>query len=298
MTVATTVSFGEPAVVAAVDGRDGDDLVTVDEPAVGVDREHTVRVAVEGEPRVGPALDHGLLQVLRVGGPAAGVDVRAVGLIVDDLHRRPEGPQHLGGDRGGGTVGAVDHQRHPLEATAVDRSQHRVGPAAHRLGPVDDRARPRRPCRAEPARWWARSACSSASSAVSTSSVSLRPPGANSLIAVVLEPVVRRGDHRAGRALGGRQPRHRRRRRHPERRDLHPFGGEPGDQRRLQQRSRQAGVAARRRTAAAQHPCGGATRAPAPAPASDPGWRRPRTPSVPNLSTHEACQSTPAEPSR
>ena len=294
ITVTTTVSFGEPAAVAAVDGGDGDDLVAVDEPAVGVDGEHPVGVAVEGEPDVGAALDHGLLQVLRVGRAAAGVDVGAVGLVVEDLHGRPERPQHLGRDRGGGTVGAVDHERQPLEAAAVDRARAPSRPSGSTASDPSTTVPTASPVRAAPARSWASSACSSASSAVSTSSVSLRPPAANSLMPLSSNGLCDAEITAPAAALGGREPRHRRRRHHAERRDLHPFGREPGDQRRLQQRPRQPGVPPHDELPAARAPAPRRDRARGPAPASARGWRRPRTPSVPNFSTGRACQSPPA----
>ena len=58
MTVTTTVSSGRARRLMAVDGTDPDDLVAVDQPPVGVDGEHAVGVAVEGDPRVGAVLDH------------------------------------------------------------------------------------------------------------------------------------------------------------------------------------------------------------------------------------------------
>ena len=72
---------GEPPALVAVDGADGDDLVAVDEPRRRR-RPRSTRSASpsKASPTSAPALDHRLLQVLRVGRAAAGVDVGAVGL--------------------------------------------------------------------------------------------------------------------------------------------------------------------------------------------------------------------------
>ena len=51
--------------------EDGEDLVAVDDLAGRVDGQATVGVAVEGEPDVGAVLEHGLLQHVEVGRPAA-----------------------------------------------------------------------------------------------------------------------------------------------------------------------------------------------------------------------------------
>ena len=216
--------LGEPAVVAPVDGGDGDDLVAVDEPAVGIDRQHPVGVTIEGEPGVGTALDHRLLQVLRVGGPAPRVDVRAVGFVVEHLDGRAEGTQHLGGPHRRGAVRAVERP-----ATRPRGRGHRsIGrtESAHRptcVGAVDHRADrvtgARRRC-----------------ALVGEERVQLglergldvvgelAPARREQLHPVVLVAVVRRRDHRAGRVLGGREPRDRRGRHHAEARDLGALG--------------------------------------------------------------------------
>ena len=45
--------LGQPAVVAPIDRHDRDDLVAVDQSAIGIDRQHAVGVTVEGEPGIG-----------------------------------------------------------------------------------------------------------------------------------------------------------------------------------------------------------------------------------------------------
>ena len=100
----------EPAVLAQGEGQHGQDLVAVDDRAVGRHGEAPVGVAVEGDAEVGALLDHGPLERLQVGRPAAVVDVPPVrfGRQSDD---RGAGPaEHLGSDERRRPVGAV--QRH------------------------------------------------------------------------------------------------------------------------------------------------------------------------------------------
>src|SRR5581483_4297510 len=74
---------------AEVQREDGEDLVAVERLAALVDCEHTVAVAVEGDPEVVAPADDELLQGHRVGRAAADVDVVA-GRV--DAHRADLGP--------------------------------------------------------------------------------------------------------------------------------------------------------------------------------------------------------------
>ena len=96
---------------AQVRGGEGDQLVTVDDRAVAVDREHAVAVAVEREADVMAARADVRLQGVEMGGPDAVVDVAPVGLRGDDVDGRPESPERLRRRLVGRAVGAV--QRHP-----------------------------------------------------------------------------------------------------------------------------------------------------------------------------------------
>nr|WP_254126849.1 hypothetical protein [Aquihabitans sp. G128] len=90
MTVTTTVSCGSVP-RAPVDGAHGDDLVTVDQGALGIDRQHPIGIPVERQAEVGPLGEHRPLQVLGVGRATPVVDVPAVGLVVDGGGRGAEG---------------------------------------------------------------------------------------------------------------------------------------------------------------------------------------------------------------
>ena len=86
-----------------------------------VDGQHPVGVAVEGQPDVGAAASTtASLQRARVGRAAAGVDVRAVGLGVDDLDLGTE----RAGRRRGATVDAA-----PLAQSSTTRSPSSVRPS-------------------------------------------------------------------------------------------------------------------------------------------------------------------------
>ena len=120
--------------------------------------------------------------------------------------------------------------------------------------------------------------------------VELLAAGTEQLHPVVLERVVRRRDHCSRDGLGGGHPRHGGRGCHAQRDHVGPFGGEPGDERRLEQRTRSAGVPTERRSGgrAARE------RRPAPERATTSGVRSrlatPRTPSVPNFSMPRGWQ--------
>ena len=131
---------GEHAARLPVDGGDGDDLVAVDQPPVGVDRQHPIGVAVERDPDVGPGLHDGPLEVVGVGGAAAGVDVGAVGVGVEHLDLGAERPQHLGADLGGRPVGAVDHHAEAVEAATLGGRDDRLHPSGGGVVVVGDGA--------------------------------------------------------------------------------------------------------------------------------------------------------------
>ena len=104
MTVTTTVSSRQQAALVQVDRADADDVVAVDELALGVDGQDAVGVAVEGQAEVGAPLRHRLLQVAGIGRAAPGVDVGAVGLRVQ---HRDLGAERLEHERRGGARRAV-----------------------------------------------------------------------------------------------------------------------------------------------------------------------------------------------
>ena len=98
------------AAVAQIFGADIHDAVAVDDLALFVHGEAAVRVAVEGEAGVQPVFHHILLQPLNVRGAAAGVDVHAVRLGVDDVRLGAERIEH----------GAADHPRAAVRAVERD----------------------------------------------------------------------------------------------------------------------------------------------------------------------------------
>ena len=93
----------------------GEDLVAVEWLAVAVNRQAAVRVAVEGQARVGAVLEYRGRQRLQVRRPDARVDVQAVrcGADRDDLGPGPA--QRARADAVGGTVRAVHDDPHPVQ---------------------------------------------------------------------------------------------------------------------------------------------------------------------------------------
>ena len=134
MTVATRVSLGQGAALLHVDREDAHDLVAVDLVALGVDGEAAVGVAVVGDADVGALADDGVLEVLEVGRAVAVVDVEAVGLGADLDDVGAGEAEHLGRDRRGRTVGAVDDDGEPVEP--VGEGLEQVGDVAGLPGAV------------------------------------------------------------------------------------------------------------------------------------------------------------------
>ena len=176
-----------------VEGADAEELVAVDDVPVAVDDHEAVGVAVEGEAQVGAA-GHDLgREGRRGGGAAAGVDVHAVGLVVDDVDAGPGRGEDLGCGRAAGAVRAVEDdvqvaRRRPREALAV------VPVAVREGGGVDDAADPGVPRAAE-----LLGAPDQLLQGVLGRLVELEPPAVEHLEAVVVGGVVRGRHHDAGR---------------------------------------------------------------------------------------------------
>ena len=122
--MATRVSCARRAARLQRHREDRHDLVAVDLGAGGVHREAPVGVAVVGDAEVGAPGEDGGLEVVEVGRAVAVVDVEAVRLGADLVDLGPGQPEHLGRDRAGRAVGAVDD----------DLDARRAGWAARRAG--------------------------------------------------------------------------------------------------------------------------------------------------------------------
>ena len=202
------VRAGAPR-AAQVEGADGDDVVAVDDGPGVVDGDQPVGVAVEGQAQRRP------LRAARPAWRSPGC-VRAA-VVVDVACRRARrgctvdvGAEPLERERGQavrGAVGAVEHHRGARRGG--DRRGRRRG-ARRSLGTSCDRpSDPPTPAPDGPAGRLAEDrARSSASMRSSTSSGSLRPPGANSLMPLsakgLCEAEIIAPAHRLGR--GRRRP--------------------------------------------------------------------------------------------
>ena len=103
---------------AEVEGQHRENRVAVDRLAALVHRQHPVAVAVEGHPQVTPLAGDDLLERAQVGGAAADVDVRPVGLVADRDHFRAELLERLRRDRRVRAVRAVDGELQAGEIAA------------------------------------------------------------------------------------------------------------------------------------------------------------------------------------
>ncbi len=97
-------------------GQQIQQLVAVVEPALGVDQQQAVGVAIERNAKVGAVLGHCRHQRLRVRGPHFEVDVVAVGLAADLDHLGPKLVKHLGRDVVGGPMRRIDDDFEPAQA--------------------------------------------------------------------------------------------------------------------------------------------------------------------------------------
>src|SRR5690606_24017530 len=95
--------------------EDRQDLVAVDDLALGGAGDQAVGVTVVGHAQVGTSGQDVGGQVLRVVGADAGVDVGAVGDRGDRGDRRAQAPQDRRGDVAGRPVGAVDDDVQPAQ---------------------------------------------------------------------------------------------------------------------------------------------------------------------------------------
>ena len=231
-----------------------------------------------------------------MGRAAAVVDVGAVGIRVDHRDVGTEPAQHVRRDGDGRSVGAVDHDPQAGQVTTFDRLDDRIGVAEQMLRrrtDRPDRVARRRPRRVEAA---VHERIELGLERGLDIVAQLAAPDGEELDAVVGIPVVRRGDHRPGDALVRRRPCHHRRRHDPEGVHSCPFGREARGERRLEHRTRHAGVASDDEVIAVE------TRAAArPSATTSSGVRSrlatPRTPSVPKRSVNASSTAEPSWPS-
>ena len=120
---------GQPPFIVQREREHGEDLVAIDNPARGVDRQAPVRVSVVGDPAIGAVRPHRVGQGAQARRTAAGIDVVAVRLGADRDH-----------------VGA-----RPGAAGAARRRRQRR--ARSRPPPAGRSAAPRRPTRRLASRW-------------------------------------------------------------------------------------------------------------------------------------------------
>ena len=113
------------AAVAQGECEEGEDLVTVDHRPVRVDGEEPIGVAVVRNADIGAVRDHGGLEVAKMGGATAVVDVEAVGARMNLDHLGACEAVGLRGHPAGRAVGAVDHHAQAVEA--VRKRGHEVG---------------------------------------------------------------------------------------------------------------------------------------------------------------------------
>ena len=98
-------------------------MVTSDDVALFVHTQATVSIAVIGKTDVQPLLYYELLQALDVGGTCIVVDIRTVGLCIDDVGVCAQRIKHRLGNIPGTAVGAVQTNLDTLEGIDAQRDQ-------------------------------------------------------------------------------------------------------------------------------------------------------------------------------
>ena len=121
-------AVGQQPPLVTVHGADGQQVVAVEQCAVGGHRHDPVAVAVESEAGVSAPVDHLALQGFGLGGATAFVDVAPVGFGVDDRHLRAQPLDDLRSPTRHGAVRAVQDHPQTRQGSGADRSDHGVGP--------------------------------------------------------------------------------------------------------------------------------------------------------------------------
>ena len=106
--------------VAAVDVQN---MVASDDIALFIHTQATISIAVIGKTDVQPLLYHELLQALDVGGTCIVVDIRTVGLCIDDVGISSQRIEHRLCNIPGTAVGTVQTDLHTLERVDAQRNQ-------------------------------------------------------------------------------------------------------------------------------------------------------------------------------
>ena len=107
--------LGELATPLHIERTDRNDLITVNKPALFIDHQQTVCVAIKGKADI-TALFHGIgLELLQVCRAAAVVNIHAIRLRADDVAFRAEGGEQLLGRNAGRPVCTVKRYLHPIK---------------------------------------------------------------------------------------------------------------------------------------------------------------------------------------
>ena len=113
-------------------------MVASDDITLFIHTQATISIAVIGKTDVQPLLYHELLQTLDVGGTCIVVDIRTVGLCIDDVGVCAQRIEHRLSDVPGTAVGAVQTDLHALER--VDSEADQIAHIAVAAGHIVHRA--------------------------------------------------------------------------------------------------------------------------------------------------------------
>ena len=98
-------------------------MVTIDDAAPAINRQHPVGIAIKGETHGRPTLQHGPPQGLEVGGPATHIDPLPIGFAMEHHDIGTELGEHRGPADCGRAPAEIQNNRHIIQPLMLDAAE-------------------------------------------------------------------------------------------------------------------------------------------------------------------------------